>query len=355
MMPGTGRDVMSSKTLLLYDERMLAHEAGPGHPERPQRLEAVCRELQRAPLGHVRWSEPQPADRTHLERIHHPVYLVRLEALRGTSARLDPDTAVSEGSVEAAYLAAGAAVDAVEAVVSGAAPSAFALVRPPGHHAEADRAMGFCLLNNIAVAAAHARTKLGCRRVLLVDWDVHHGNGTQHAFFDRADVLYFSSHRYPFYPGSGTVGEVGRDEGEGFTVNVPLPPGLDDADFIAVYRELLLPIADGFRPDLVLVSAGFDAHADDPLGGMNVTEEGFATVCRLVKEIADRHADGRLALILEGGYDLGALARSVRACVEVLGGQAPGPVEDGSPDARIVEVLQEVRDVHRRYWPGLAG
>ena len=198
MMPGTGRDVLSTQRLLLYAERMLAHETGPGNPERPQRLEAVCQELQRARLGHVRWSEPQPADRKHLERIHHPAYLDRLEALRGRSARLDPDTAVSEGSVEAAYLAAGAAVDAVEAVVSGAAPSAFALVRPPGHHAEADRAMGFCLLNNIAVAAAHARAELGCRRVLLVDWDVHHGNGTQHAFFDRADVLYFSSHRYPF-------------------------------------------------------------------------------------------------------------------------------------------------------------
>ena len=342
---------MSKEVLVFYDEAMLAHDPGGGHPERPQRLEAIHRALDAASLDSVQWTKPPRATREQLERVHSSAYVDAIDGLRGRSTQLDPDTAVSTGSVEAAYLAAGAAVAAVEQVIAAYARSAFALVRPPGHHAEADRGMGFCLFNNIAVAAAHGVTALGCERVLIVDWDVHHGNGTQHTFYGRDDVLYFSSHRDPFYPGTGSLEEAGIGPGEGFTVNVPLPPGLGDDEFVSVYREILAPIAETFRPDLVLVSAGFDAHGDDPLGGMNVTEDGFATVCRLVREIAARHSDGRLVLVLEGGYDLGGLSASVCACMRVLcerdvHGKAP-------PAGARHEAIVRAKTFHGRHWPAL--
>jgi acetoin utilization deacetylase AcuC-like enzyme len=326
-------------TRLYFDDRMLAHDPGRGHPERPDRLRAIRAALEGAP---GEWVVPAPAAREDLLRVHDAAHVDRIEALRGRVAGLDPDTATSPGSVEAALLAAGAAVQAVDA-----GGRAFALVRPPGHHAEPDRAMGFCLFNNVAVAAAHALAT-GRERVLVVDWDVHHGNGTQDAFYDRDDVLFFSTHRFPFYPGTGGAREHGRGPGEGYTVDVPLPPGLGDGDYARVFSEVLLPIADDFRPDLVLVSAGFDAHRDDPLGGMALTEEGFATLCGVVADIADRHAGGRLVLVLEGGYDLRGLARGVRACADVLGGAAPPP--PGGPTARGDAVVGAVQALQRRYW-----
>ncbi|MCH8151727.1 MAG: histone deacetylase [Planctomycetes bacterium] len=327
---------------------MLEHDSGAGHPERPDRLRAICEKLKHSPIPKVRWVEPHPAARELIERVHQPAYVDQLEAFRGRSAALDADTTVSPGSIPAAYLAAGAAIEAVSAVGTGPVKRAFALVRPPGHHAEADRAMGFCLFNNVAVAAAHARAALGCQRILIVDWDVHHGNGTQHIFWDRQDVMLFSTHRYPFYPGTGGVDEVGTAQGAGFTVNVPLPEGVGDGEYQAIFRELLVPIADDFAPDLILVSAGFDAHRQDPLGGMAVTEDGFASLCATVCDLADRCAQGRLALVLEGGYDLTALADSVHACVNVLSGWRPEPPSPGHGAAPIIE---QVRDAHKRYWP----
>ncbi len=316
---------MARDVLLLVDDTMLGHDPGPHHPERPDRLRAIVAALRGSPVAGVRWVVPRPAPREAIERIHEPAYVDGIERLRGRSAALDLDTTVSPGSIPAALLAAGAAIDAVTAVTAGDARCAFALVRPPGHHAEAQRAMGFCLFNNIAIAAAHARAALGCQRVLIVDWDVHHGNGTQHAFYDRSDVLYFSTHRSPFYPGTGGADEVGAGEGAGHTVNVPLGARCGDAEYAAIFDELLGPVADAYRPDLLLVSAGFDAHRDDPLGGMGVTAEGFAALCGRVRGITQRHAGDRLVLILEGGYDLGALAESVHACVEVLAGATCPP------------------------------
>ncbi len=349
---------MTAEVLLLSDPAMFEHDPGPGHPERPQRLVTVCDALRTQPVAGTRWAIPQPAPNPLLERVHAPVYVDHLDELRGTSARLDADTLVSPGSIAAARLAAGAAVDAVTAVIAGRARRAFALVRPPGHHAEVDRAMGFCLLNNIAVAAAHARADLGCRRVLIVDWDVHHGNGTQHAFFDRRDVLFFSTHRFPFWPGTGDLHEIGADAGIGFTVNVPLPAGCGDTEYRAVFDELLVPVADDFEPELILVSAGFDAHTRDPLGGMSMTTQGYRSLCGVVCELADRLCDGRLALILEGGYDLDALAGSVRACVEVLAGAAspesrapPEPQEVMGSEGSAERVIGEVRRIHRGFWP----
>jgi len=271
----------------------------------------------------------------------------------GQYGSLDADTSVSPRSFDAALLAAGAAITMTAAVVKREATSAFVLVRPPGHHAEEDHAMGFCLFNNLAIAAAHARAELGVERVLVVDWDVHHGNGTQRAFYDRRDVLFFSLHQFPLYPGSGWVDEVGQGEGVGHTVNVPLPPSSGDADYEAAVREILVPVADTYKPDLVLVSAGFDAHHDDPLAGMNVTDDGFAHLAEAVRSIAERHAQGRLALMLEGGYDLEALGRSTRRCVEVLTGVAPRTASPapGEPSAMVRALLGRLRDRLRPWWP----
>ncbi|MEE9130740.1 MAG: histone deacetylase [Phycisphaerales bacterium] len=341
---------MTGDVLLLYDEAMLAHDPHPDHPERPDRLRAVRDALHQQPVPGARWGAGQPAGRESIARVHSAAHIDRIESLRGQSAALDVDTAVSPGSVQAAHLAAGAAIDAVTAVVDGRAARAFALVRPPGHHAEANRAMGFCLFNNIAIAAAHARDRLGCERILIVDWDVHHGNGTQQAFYRDSNVLFFSTHQSPFYPGTGAVDETGADDGIGYTVNVPLPPGLGDGAYGAIFAQLLIPIADSFAPDLVLVSAGFDSHRNDPIGGMMMTERGFALLCAVVCDIADRHANGRLALILEGGYNLAALAGSVRACVETLAGSGPQP-PNGRCDARSDKVVDLVRSVHAGTWP----
>jgi acetoin utilization deacetylase AcuC-like enzyme len=340
---------MSKGTLLYFHEAMLEHDPGPMHPEKPERLRAIVQRLRRERLSGVSWAEPRPAPRECIERIHTPEYVERLDSLRGQRARLDADTAVSPGSLEAAYLAAGAAVGAVEAVVSGEVSNAFLLVRPPGHHAEKGRGMGFCLFNNVAIAAAHAVSAMGLERVLIADWDVHHGNGTQHAFEARRDVLFFSTHQYPFYPGTGAANETGTGKGEGFTVNVPLPEGMGDADYAAVFERVLQPIADVYAPQLVLVSAGFDSHYNDPLGGMAVTEKGFAFLCGLVKEIADRHAKGRLILVLEGGYSLEGLGESAVACSAVLSGADP-PEVSGPPSPEALRAVEAVMGFQKRFW-----
>ena len=343
---------------VFYDERMLAHCPNadvpflPGrldrrvreiiaglvvkwaYPEHPARLTAIKELLEREPVPGVHLERGAAATREQLARVHTTSYLDAIYALRGQNAWLDVDTtAVSPGSVEAAEVAAGTAIAAVEAVVAGRTSSAFALVRPPGHHAESVRARGFCLFNNAAVAAAHAQAALGCGRVLIVDWDVHHGNGTQEIFWADPDVMLFDAHRAaPFYPGSGMLEEVGVGLGEGATINVPLPGGSGDAAMLKAFREILVPAADYFKPDLVLVSAGFDMHRFDL--ALNVSTEGFAALTGIVQDIADRHCDGRLTMILEGGYNLESLSRGARAVLEVLAGaQPPEPPESG-----IVEV-----------------
>ncbi len=335
-------------TLLLTDDAMLQHDEGPGHPESPERLRAIRTALEEAPLPGVTWAQPSPAPRDAVARVHAPRYVDQIEALRGKSIDLDPDTHTSPGSVAAAFLSAGAALEAVTAVVQGKARRAFSLGRPPGHHAEPGRAMGFCLFNNVAIASEHARAALGVERVMIIDWDVHHGNGTQHAFEARRDVLVFDTHRFPFYPGTGALRESGQGEGEGFTVNVPLPAAMGDGDYAAVYADLLEPIANQFKPGLVLVSAGFDAHRDDPLADMDVTEDGFAHLCGVASRIADQVAGGRLVMLLEGGYNLTALARSVRNCVEVLTGSTPPP--GLAPSARGRAALTEIIAHQRKYW-----
>ncbi len=307
-------------TLVLTDPRFLDHDPGPGHAESPARRDALMAELGRAPLAGLTIETPRAATTAEIEAVHSAAYRAKLAALDGHYADLDPDTALSPGSLEAATLAAGAAVGAVEAVMTGSADNAFALVRPPGHHARPDRAMGFCLLNNAAIAAESAR-RAGAERVLIVDWDVHHGNGTQEIFQARDDVLYMSVHQFPFYPGTGAAGEVGVGAGRGATVNCALPGGQTDADYGVVFHDLFLPVGRAFAPDLIIVSAGFDAHARDPLAGMRVSERGFAAMGSALAELAAGACGGKLVLLLEGGYDLAALAASVRASLEVLTGR----------------------------------
>ncbi len=303
------------------------------YPEHPGRLKAIREHLDKHPIPGLRFATGEAATYEQLGRVHTTAYLDHIFSLAGKRAWLDRDTtAVSPDSIQAATAAAGQAIAAVECVVRGESQSAFALVRPPGHHAEPVRARGFCLLNNVAVAAAHAQAKLGCERILIVDWDAHHGNGTQEIFWADPDVLFFDTHcAAPFYPGSGLLQEVGEGLGEGYTINVPLPESAGDVAFEKAFREILQPAAAHFEPDLVLVSAGFDPHRNDM--ALNLSYDGFKAITRIVQDIADTHCGGCLALVLEGGYNLTSLARGVHAVLEVLaGGEAPAVYAAGVPE-----------------------
>jgi acetoin utilization deacetylase AcuC-like enzyme len=312
---------------LVSDPVFETHDTGPGHPERAERLAVVRRTLADGGLvDRCVAVEPRLAETAWLERVHDEEYVRRVEqaCARGEHHLDSWDVAICPESARVARLAAGSLVALCDDVVDGALDRGLALVRPPGHHAERDLAMGFCLFNNVAVAARHVVEARGIERVLIVDWDVHHGNGTQHAFEEDPAVLFYSSHQYPLYPGTGTREERGRGAGEGTIVNCPLPPGAGDDAFLAALRDELVPAADRFRPELVLVSAGFDAHAADPLAQLEVTTEAFAEATSIVLEIAERHAGGKLVATLEGGYDLDALASCVRVHLWALLDDASG-------------------------------
>jgi acetoin utilization deacetylase AcuC-like enzyme len=310
--------------ILISSERFARHEPPPGHPESFKRadvmLQAASRWRDRDGLVGV----PRAATRDELARVHTVDYINHIAETAGQSVALDPDTYTSPESYEVALLAAGAGVDAVERVMGGTATSAFALIRPPGHHAERDRAMGFCLFNNIAVAAAHART-LAAARVAIVDFDVHHGNGTQHTFESDPNVLYVSTHQFPYYPGTGAAHEIGLGKGKGSTVNLPLEVGAVDEDYRIVFAEVVVPVLAQFRPDVILVSAGFDAHERDPLAGMRLTTDAFAAMTLELRRVADECCKGRIVLVTEGGYDLQALSASLDAVVHALSASSNEP------------------------------
>ena len=293
------------------------HDPGPGHRERPQRLAAIAAAVQAGGLaGRLQMCEPPSAPRAALERVHDSSYVEMILGLRGGRRRLDADTVIGPGSVDAALHAAGAALDAAAAVLAGAASSALCAVRPPGHHAERSHAMGFCLFNNVAVAAAAALAG-SVRRVLVFDPDVHHGNGTQHIFYRSADVYYVSIHQYPFYPGTGAAAERGIGPGAGCTLNVPLPAGSGDADYLAATERLVLPALRAYAPQLVIVSAGFDAHRHDPLGMMRVSTAGFVALYRMLLDELDQSRIPHL-FVLEGGYHLATLGECVAALLTEL-------------------------------------
>ena len=347
---------MTAQTLLLTDLAMLEHDTGPGHPECADRLRVIRDAIETHGFDHVGWETPRPATDREILRVHSADHVAHIASLRGRACAIDPDTVLSAGSVDAAYLAAGATLRTVRAVTDGEAANGFALVRPPGHHAERDRAMGFCLFNNIAIAAEDALRRGACDRVMIVDWDVHHPNSTQEVFYSRDDVLLVSVHQSPLFPGTGRVDEVGSAAGAGFTVNLPLPAGHGDSAYLSLFERVIAPIGYAYRPDLVLISAGFDAHADDPLADMRVTTRGFSAMLACCRGIADRHSGGRLALVLEGGYHLGALAESVVACVE---GLSPGTHTDvhaihrGRVDRPVAPRADELRHSHAAFWPCL--
>jgi acetoin utilization deacetylase AcuC-like enzyme len=303
--------------LLISSERFADHQNPPGHPERTERAEAMDVVARRWREGGGAVIAPKKATPAQLALVHDPDYLRRIADTAGRAVSLDPDTYTSTNTYDVALLAAGAAVDAVEHAMAAPHTMSFAFVRPPGHHAERNRAMGFCLFNNVAVAAAHART-LGARRVAIVDYDVHHGNGTQHMFESNADVLYVSTHQYPFYPGTGASAEIGVSAGAGFTVNLPMEAGADDGDYRLVFAEVVLPVLRQFKPDLVMVSAGFDAHERDPLANMRLSTPSFAAMTMELRAVAAECCDERMMLVTEGGYDLRALASSLDAVVQVL-------------------------------------
>jgi len=317
--------------VVFTSQRFADHLTPVGHPERVERAETMYRVVSewRTRGGDVR--EPRPATIEELGRVHDRDYIALIRELAGRAVALDPDTFTSPLSYEVACLAAGAACEAVDHVLdAGPGARACAVVRPPGHHAERGTAMGFCLFNNVAIAAAHARAR-GLSRVAIVDYDVHHGNGTQWTFYGDPAVLFISSHQYPYYPGTGAAGDIGAGDGRGFTVNLPLEVGATDADYDLVYERVALPILQQFAPDLILISAGFDAHVRDPLAGMRLTTRQFGRLTALLAGAADRVCGGRVVAVTEGGYDLEALGDSLGIALRVLGGDASAG-EVAAPD-----------------------
>jgi acetoin utilization deacetylase AcuC-like enzyme len=342
---------------VLADDRYCEHNAGDGHPESPERLR-IIHDLLNTEFRDLPRIEPRLADESELALVHDTYYIDHVAKTAGVPhTQLDADTGMSARSYEIARLAAGGLLNAVDALLSPhpsplTPHSIFAFVRPPGHHAEADHAMGFCIFNNIAIAAEYAKRKYHLERVLIVDWDLHHGNGTQNAFYRDPHVLFFSSHQFPYYPGSGNMHQSGSAEGEGFTVNAPFPHGFGDAEYLAAYERILVPIALEYKPQLVLVSAGFDPYYNDPLGGMNVTGPGFGSLAALVKHIADETCNGKVLLTLEGGYDPGGLREGVRAVLHALQGERTN-APHAAPSEDAERVIRQIIMHQKTYWKSL--
>jgi acetoin utilization deacetylase AcuC-like enzyme len=321
----------------------LAHDTGFGHPERAERIRAIEAELEsRDWLGWDRVEAPA-ATEEQLLRVHPREYVQLVEAFSERGRPFDMDTPTSPGSYEAALRAAGGACALVESLLSGGERTGFSCLRPPGHHAETATAMGFCLFASVAIAARHALDALGAERVLVLDWDVHHGNGTNAIFHDSRDVLFVSIHQFPFWPGSGPLDDVGEGDGQGYSINLPVPEGTGEAAFLSLIEHIVMPVGRQYRPDLILISAGYDAHRDDPLGGLVLQTSSFASMSNRMRALGEE-LGAPVGAVLEGGYDLSALADSV---AETMGALAGGPLQ---PEVARHPLADEAAAVLGRYW-----
>ncbi len=339
------------KTAVVADRRYLKHFAGRAHPERPQRAEVLIEMAESLKRPGLELLAPRDATLDEIGLCHSTAY-VKMVARTATVDRydFDHDTHTSRDSYATAILAVGGVLRAVEAVLEGGADNAFAIVRPPGHHALPGRAMGFCLFNNVAIAAACLVRQKGLRRVMIVDWDVHHGNGTQEMFYEAPEVLYVSTHQFPHYPGTGSLHEIGAGAGEGYTVNLPMPANCGDGEYLRIFDELILPIGRKFKPEFILVSAGFDGHFRDPLASMRLSEDGFVAMARRVKLLAAECAGGKMVAALEGGYDLQALANSARAVIEEFGRDADEPIRRGKGGDAVMPIVERIAQNLGRFW-----
>ncbi len=350
-----------NKTGIVTDPLYLKHITGDYHPESHHRLEAIYQMLEQEDMaGKFFHVKPRFATREELEYVHSSEYVARVESTKGKpSVMLDPDTQTSPKSWEAAQLAAGGLLELIDHLMQKKIDNGFALVRPPGHHAERDRAMGFCLFNNVAVAARYAIKEYDLKRILIIDWDIHQGNATQHSFYDEPKVLYFSTHQFPYYPGTGSLDEIGEGDGKGFTINVPLAPGPGDEEYARIYRKILQPVILEYKPQLILVSAGFDIYFDDPLGGMNVTPDGFALLAKIILELAEKVCEGKVLFLLEGGYNLEGLRDSVKGVLlELLGGEnslfnETAVLEENIEKSSVDRIIDQVKEKCKDYWKTL--
>lgn len=328
------------------------HDNGMGHPESPERILVLVDSLKEHGLfDKLIRKVPRDATKDEIQLVHQPYHYHRVEATRGRPrVFLDQDTSTCPYTFDAALKAAGGVLTMIDSVMSGEVDIGFPLVRPPGHHAETDRSMGFCIFNNVAVGAAYALKEHGVKRVLIVDWDLHHGNGTEHIFNNRPEVLYFSTHQHPYYPGSGAADDIGFDSAKGYTINVPLTPTMGDAEYMKIFSEILTPVIDQFEPGLILVSAGFDTYVDDPLGGMKVTPQGFAQQARFLKEKAEQYCDGRIVYVLEGGYSMEGLWLTARTVFEELMEITRTDLGDLEAETKADKVIGMVKGIQSPYW-----
>jgi len=351
------------RTAIFKSDLFLMHDPGPNHPERIERLRVIYDFIERPEIkAKFVFPDFSPAEEESIAYNHAGSLVQRVAETAGKAYDfLDQDTATSEKSYEAALLAAGSVIKGVDLLEAGEIDNGFALVRPPGHHAERDRSMGFCLFNNVAVAAHHALRQHGLERIMIVDWDLHHGNGTQFSFYNSSQVLYLSTHQYPYYPGSGALQEVGTGEGEGFTVNVPLPGGCGDMEYASIFNDIIIPVGRLYQPELILVSAGFDIYHGDPLGSMSVGPAGFAYMTRCLVDLAAEVCGGKILVTLEGGYNLkGQRDGALAVLSELLG----GPIDDDGQEFYLddsaaeqfknshqpQEAIEQSRDAAGKYW-----
>ncbi len=343
------------RTGLVFDRRFALHEMGENHIESPLRIIAINEILETSLKSGFVHLQPRPATEEEITLVHLPEYLEFLKETAGKKSYFpfDPDTIAGPHTYEVACLAAGAGLTAVDLILAGQLDNAFALVRPPGHHALSHRPMGFCFLNNVAIAARYLQQKKGFKRIMIVDWDLHHGNGTQKIFYDDPEVLYISLHQSPLFPRTGACSETGEKSGLGYNLNLPLSAGKGDEDYLFLFQKIIVPVAESFRPEFVLVSAGFDVMRYDPLGGMELTAQGCGDLTQILLEIAEKWSGGHLITFLEGGYNLKELQRGVEEVCFRLNNTSRRKIPEAVPSPELASEIEPALKIFRIYWPGL--